>query len=389
MARSLALVLLASGAILGQPSTASAQASAGQATAAVLSVVSEEGDDDFATDLTSALRTAVDQLDAFKLDAREITLTQMMLAHGCSDADAVCLGKITATLGVGRVFFATAHRADAGTATYEVKVHIYNAETKIIERTVEDEIPIAESERDQLTERATRWVADLAGVRLTGTVHIRVNVPGAGVSIDDRPAGMTDSKGALQVQLGAGDHSVEITAKGYAPYQQDISIIANHEATQEVYLQPEGASPELGTPSDGSSSSLSWLGWSLVGLGVAGAAVGVTSAILISGLDGDQPFDRYRSMVPKGKDACTEADAGETYGLTGAELGDVKSTCSSASTYELLFWVGLAVGVVSTAAGIYILLTDDDDGSDADETALTVTPVFSSQRALLNASLSF
>ena len=80
-----ALAFFAAAPLLG-PSLA--RADGASEPAAVLSITSEDGDDDFAVQATSALRSAVAQVGSYNLDPRELSLSQMMLAHGCTDADA-------------------------------------------------------------------------------------------------------------------------------------------------------------------------------------------------------------------------------------------------------------------------------------------------------------
>jgi hypothetical protein len=358
-----------------------------QQTAAVLSIVSDDGDDDFATALTVALRSAVEQVPAFKLDAREISLPQMMIANGCADADAECLGKIAGTLGVARVFFGSIERAEGSATSVLARIRVYNHEGKLVERTVEDTIALTAAGRDSLAERTVRYVSDLSGVRLEGVLRVRVNVPGALIHLDGRELGVADSSGILESTIEAGDHELRVTSDAHAPYAQKISLIANHGATVEVFLQPSGSAPELSTPGEG-SGSLAWLGWSLVGLGVAGAGLTVASSVIISGLDDDKTFAAYRDVVPEGKDACTEADANEKYGtFSNGEIKDVKSTCSQASLFEALWWVGLGVGVAATSVGVFILLTDDDD--EGDVASFQLIPSVGAGTASLTAKFRF
>lgn len=384
-----ALAFFAAAPLLG-PSLA--RADGASEPAAVLSITSEDGDDDFAVQATSALRSAVAQVGSYNLDPRELSLSQMMLAQGCTDADAACLGKIAAMLNVRHVFFGVVERTDAASPAMLLRLSLFSVANQRVERTVEDTFPVSGPERDTLPERTVRYVADLSGMALEGMLRVRVNVPGAAVRIDGRDVGVADSSGAFEAKAEAGDHQLEVVAQNHAPYRQKVSVIANHGATVEVFLQSGDSAPGLGEPG-ASSGSLAWLGWTLVGVGVAGAALTVTSSVIISGLDDDATFSEYRSAVPKGKDACTEADASKVYGgLTKGEVGDVRDTCSQASLFEALWWVGLGVGVAAGGAGLFVLLTDDGDetdGGESDVAKVQLVPHVSRTDAMLTARFRF
>ncbi len=80
-----------------------------------------------------------------------------------------------------------------------------------------------------------------------GFLSIHSN-PGAQVSIDHTPAGTTDARGNLIVQVKPGARTLQIAENGYQPYSQSFNIKAGENNNTSVVLTPIPAAPPKPTP---------------------------------------------------------------------------------------------------------------------------------------------
>ena len=81
----------------------------------VLEVRSVEGDDDFAHNLSRAIRQAAGDVEGWNVTSREVSLTQMALAFGCEgdEPDAACMSQIASDLQMGGIIYGTIQRTSA------------------------------------------------------------------------------------------------------------------------------------------------------------------------------------------------------------------------------------------------------------------------------------
>jgi hypothetical protein len=122
----------------------------------------------------------------------------------------------------------------------------------------------------------------------------------------------------------------------------------------------EGREQDEPSPAPAASSSNDWLGYTLVGLGVASLGATVFSWIQIDQANEDPDLRAYRMAVPATvDDACAELDDGSAYGLNAGMLDNAKSACSKGETFDVLQYVFLATAVVSGGIGVYFLLDDE------------------------------
>jgi hypothetical protein len=124
----------------------------------------------------------------------------------------------------------------------------------------------------------------------------------------------------------------------------------------------EGREQDEPSPPPAGASSNDWLGYTLVGLGVASLGATVFSWIQIDQANEDTDLRAYRMAVPPTvEDACAELDDGNAHGLNGQRIDGAKSACSKGQTFDVLQYVFLATAVVSGGVGVYFLL-DDESG---------------------------
>jgi hypothetical protein len=391
--RAIGVALLLSAAI---PEVASAQTSV-----IVVGIRSVEGDDEFSRNLTGALRHAASSVDGWNVSDREVTLSQLALAHGCEEPDPPCLAQMADSLEVQRIIYGEVRRTSGGqTYDFSLDLHLFNSGTDQIEHSVTDTIPSVHRDIDDLRDVVRRYIAQLSGAPRVGTLQVRVNVPGAEVFVDDVSVGTSDAEGRLVVNdVQSGSRRVRVVAAGHQSFRATVSVEAYGQAEFEAELQTGG---------DGGGGSFPVN--TVVGAGLlvvaAGLAAGwVGSWAYVQGLNGDEDFQDYRrraGTLQQGIDGmgsslnvCTRAQATDEWErhLYTSDMGDpvdgisyerttrgreqvgrITTICDDAATFEVLQFVfgfgALGIG----ALGLYFLIAGITEGSPPSEQAWRVIP---------------
>jgi hypothetical protein len=385
-----------------------ARAAAEDATTVVLGLRSVEGDDEFANGMTDALRAAAHKVSGWKVVDRAVSMSQMSLAHGCDDIDAPCLSEIAKGLQADRLLFGTVRRVGTQPKKgfdYEVSVSIFNAATRSIGLTETQTVSRAEAKSKKLAGRAEPIVAKLAaGDTGSGTLSVQVNVANAEIKLDGQVVGQTRDKSLVLDGLKEGEHTLEITAIGHLTHEQKILVASGQRTEIKVSLEPvpeptAEAAPmaALAPNSEEGGSNISWLGYTLIGVGVASLAGWGASMYVVNDTNKDKTFVTYKSAFPRPTDdVCDLADSNNTAGgrVSAAELSDVKSLCSRGRTFNLLQWVFLGAGVLTASVGTFIVVSES--GSSEEETAkskqapqLTLSPEVGRGTLALHGQLRF
>lgn len=407
IATTLLLSTLCLAPVLGSAARASADTSV-----IVLGLRSVEGDDEVANAMTDALRDAAHQVPGWQLLDRSVSMAQMSLAHGCDEIDASCLADIAKGLSVDRVIYGTIRRTSAhDNYDYQVALSIFDAGAGTIGSTETDSVPRGMAQNgDALRARAISLVLRLAGGGSgAGTLTIRADVASAEVRLDGQMAGQTRNRVLVLEGVAPGEHTLEVSAVGHETYARRIEVSAS--AATEVNASLDGGGDDDDEDDDDASdepssrsvdqdygeqhkkSSLKWLGYTL--LGVSGASViGVgVSWLVLNGINGDATFKKYSNAVdPSLDDICAEAEKGNRYSVTEAELKDVDGMCGTGATFEVLQYVFLGTALVSGGIGTYLLVTDRErtGGRAATSTpALALHPSVGKRSAMLTARVSF
>lgn len=387
------LILLVVGATLA-PALASAQ------TVVVLGIRSVEGDDEFARNLTGALRHAASQVQGWTVSEREVTLTQMALAHGCDEPDPTCLEQMAQTLTAERILYGDVRRTNAG-ATYDfsVNLHLFNAEIHQIENTVTDTIPGIRRDIDDLREPARRYVAALSGAPRSGTLRVTVNVPGAEVFVDGQSVGTADADGRLVVaDVQAGSRSVRVVATGHQSFTSTVSVEAYGEASFEAELQSGGGGPSAPFPTE------LVVGTGLLVVAAALAAGMIGSWVQINDMQNDMDFQALRadagvylasnSNAPR--DVCaligptSSHRGGVLMGADAATQNRLDAVCREAPTWEALQFV-FGIGAAAAAGvGAYFLVSAlSGSAAPPSEQVFQLTPSFGPDHAYLGVAGQF
>ncbi len=421
--RSLAPLLVMFG-LLAAPSVAFADTSV-----IVLGMRSVEGDDEFARNLTGALRRAAEQVPGLRVVDRDVSLAQMMLVFSCDEPDAACLQQIAGELRVARIVYGTARRTAAGDQyNYALALYSFDASDNEIDQQLTATVQRARSDIDDLRPVARGWMSVLAGLPQVGSIVVRGATNGAQVLVDGEAVGVV-ARGTFTARgVRAGGHLVEVQAEGQPGFRQRVSVevgdtitldarraasasdasaadVAAGEASgaEAVGVELEAAGDADPAPAEG-SASLGTGFWVGVGASVLGAAmIGLTaySWLELDAVDGDAAWLAYRGAAaapgqPNGvDDICVPAEAGLDLGTPAGTVERVRSLCSTANTFEPLQYVFLGLGILGLGAGIYLISTGlgGDDERDASVSpaagTLSVRPVVGLRQGGLEARLTF
>ncbi|MBX3269632.1 MAG: PEGA domain-containing protein [Sandaracinaceae bacterium] len=355
---------------------------AGAQSVMVLGIRSVEGDDDFTRNLTGAIRNAASQVEGWQVSDREVTFVQMALVHDCDNPNPTCLGSIAESLGAERVIYGEVRRTSARSDfDFSINLHLFNAAQGGIEHSVSDTIPSVHQDIDDLRVPARRWIRSLQGAPRAGTLIVRVNVPGAEVSIDGRQVGVVDANGALRIDdVEAGHRQVRVTATDHAAFASSVSVPAYGEATLEGELQlgsdgggGGGVSPELVA---GSALLVAAAGF---------AVVWAYSGVTVLGHTNSTEWAAIRAeYMESTQNLCST-------GVTNraAEI------CSEAATLEVMQFVFMGLTVLAGGLGLYFVVagaTASDDGEErasADAVTFELVPSVGLDHAYVGGRLRF
>lgn len=352
------------------PGLASAQDSA-----IVLGIRSFEGDDEFAHNLTGALRHEANQVPAWDLSDNEVTFAQMALVHGCDEPQPSCLASIAESLSVQRVIFGDVRRTSAGSDyDFSVNLHHFNAETGRIEHSVADQVASVQTDIDNLRAPARRWIASLSGAPPVGALTVQVNVPGAEVLVDGQSVGAVDDQGVLRLpEIEQGRRAVRVTAPGYAAFTATVTVEAYGESTLEGELNAGVSGGGGGPPVE----VFAGIGLLII---AAGAAAGwIYSGVTVLDRNNSDAWaevrDRYSDTIPN---LC------DTPGLA-----DEQDTCDEVATLEVLQFVFAGLTAVAGGVGLGLLIVGLTSGDDAEESAFQLVPSVGPDHAYLGAQVRF
>lgn len=353
--RSLLLVLSALFVLLSPLATRVAEAQSSNVI--VLGLTSIEGDDVFATNLSGALRQSASQVRGWAVSDRDVTLSQLEFAAGCDATELSCIQEIATTVAAQRLVYGTIQRNDLGGGRYEflVRVHLYDAASQSVLRSVEERFPAARTDIDDLRDRARRVTTELATGAGGQASASDVGLPPEGTPVGD---------------VGAADQG-ERGAYGSS-----------------------GAPPATGGGGDDVVSRLNWPGFALLGVGVL-SAVGW----IVAGLDAQANMETVQHLrdthptAPPGAtnlSICNEDVVNHiTAGVPG-QAEKVQGACDSlAEPLQFVFMGATIIAGVTGAAllGINGVVFADESGDT--RATLEVQPSFSQHGGSLQLRLTY
>ncbi len=406
--RSLTSLMLACLLVLG--SAAQAQAD----TVVLLGLRSVEGDDDFANDLTQALRRQLGRMSGVTLSDRAVSLSQMGMAYGCEEPDAACLTDIAAGLQTQHVIYGTVRRSSTRSDyQFSLNISFFSSESGSIENTVTHSIPQGDRNLDRQAEVV---LSSLMGLEAeTGSIMVRSSVPSAEVTVNDQAVGTTVD-GSLRLSgLAPGRYQVVVSAPDMAMYRHTATVVAGESTTVSAELESDapatanvdtevhaGATSEDFTRGGGSDGTVGRIvGYSLLGVAALGIAGTIYSWAEISSINDDSDFKAYRTRVGMMDTAGAVDDVCSTdkpYAATNSPeyitwRDKVRGLCDDADLFETLQWVFLGTAVVAGGAGTYFLLTagggEQEDARAEAEPVVTFKPRVSRTAQSLEATFRF
>ena len=395
------LAIVASGVAIGLPSVVRADASV-----VVLGLTSLEGDDEYARNLSGAVRHAATQVHGWQVSERDVTLSQMELAHACDDGvDAACLGRIATALGVQRLVYGTVSRVAGSGARHDfaISLHLFNAETGETTRDVNETLPGSRTDIDDLREPARRFAAQLDDVPHVGTIVVSSDAPDAEVLVDGVSAGRTDSSGALRLSdVQSGPHAIRIVGRDGRDVSSEVTVESGTAASVQLALGEGGGGGGGGGGEGGGGGGgpyINWAGWAFVAGGALALVGSIYSWARLDGINNSAEFNQYgtREYPIYGYGAgdvnrCEAASAGALSGPGDARTqmdraSRVASLCSEGATLEILQYVFLAVAVGAGATGVILLLTDQ--GPQPDRASVSIRPSFGEHHGYVDLSVQF
>ena len=277
-------VSLAAGAARAQPAPAAPAASAIGKRIAVLEMDALGMDADKVARLEALFRVELERLaGAASPSPREIQRALKGSTLAKCTGESKCLAAIGKKLAVDLVV--TGNVAELGDS-YVVNIKVVDAATGVEMRRIASD-PLR-GNPDELID-AVRVAAYrlLAPERLLGGILVLADLPGAEVKLDGAPVGKTPLARPLQ-GLTLGHHKLEVNAKGYSPFAEDVLV--RFQKTTRVLVKLDAAAESAAAAADAEARRRAALTehpaagpaekrwyqktWFLVGAGVAAIVVG-------------------------------------------------------------------------------------------------------------------
>lgn len=327
-------------------------------------------DDSVTPRLMAELREALPKRPDYEMVDTHVNVTQLSLAEDCSATELSCLGKIAERLGVDGFLF--------GKVTHD-----------------DGEVPMASFrrfDRDQGAIQSTAIISfgseRFSPERLQAEVYQLLNKLLG-------PAPKPAQAQAIAAAASEAPAPEAPAAKAEAPASEPQS--AESKASLAA-AQPNGESILLNDTLDASEglSARKFAGYVLLGGAAASVGMSVLSFVQVDRAASNASFQDYRTLVGAAnanvKDVCDEARAGNNYGQTAASFRQVKSSCSTGTTFEVLQYVFIGGALVTGGLGAFLLFGGGDANERAAQTGirtLTLHPSIGRGGAGLNARMKF
>ncbi|MET0285200.1 MAG: hypothetical protein ABW352_12050 [Polyangiales bacterium] len=372
-----------------------------------------DGESEIERKLSTALRTSAASIAGWSVGKRDASLEQMMLATGCEEPDAPCLGEIAKTLAVQRLVFGTVTSASGG---HELTINQYDTSDRQLHTAAARGLKPAQLRGPSGKEAVLALLMQLnqveapAPVATTGTLRIHGDMPNAQIAIDGDIVGSLDERGVLSLELPAGKHVVRAAGQAFAPAEEKLALVEVGQTAQlELTIRPAEveeppppeAPPEVEVvPQARPRHTLRRaFGWASLGLGAAFAVATVYSWVRIERINDDPDFLAYRGAFPRAGtqggvgNVCPRAARGElAMQQDGREALERRANdlCGEADTLQALQYVFLGGTLVGAGVGTYLLVSARRmERAEAQPPSLSIAPRFGFQSAALEARLRF
>ncbi|HEX5657545.1 MAG TPA: hypothetical protein VFX59_10140 [Polyangiales bacterium] len=382
---------------------------------ASLGVRSVDGESDLERRLSAALRSSASTIAGWSLGKRDASLDQMMLAIGCEEPDAPCLGEVAKTLAVQRLVFGSVTSASGG---YDLTINQYDTADKQLHTASSRGLKPAQLRGTSGREAVLALLSQLNQVEAppqapaAGQLRIHGDMPNAEIAVDGQSAGSLDEQGNLTLELTPGKHVVRAAGQAFAPAEEKLALVeAGQTAQVELSIAPRASEqfpappvmPEAtSAPERRPSHTLRRaFGWASLGIGTAFAFATIYSWVRIERINDDSDFLAYRGAWPRAggsngvENVCPRAARGELAAKPGSEdkaglERRAHDLCREADTLQALQYVFLGGALVGAGVGTYLLVSARRlERREAQQTSLSIAPRFGFQSASLEARLRF
>ncbi|HEX3777577.1 MAG TPA: hypothetical protein VHV51_24075 [Polyangiaceae bacterium] len=314
--------------------------------------------------MTLALKNAAKQKSSFTLAPGDYSLEVLSLALGCPDTpDDACLAKIAAKIKADSFVWGTLAKAGP---KFDLKLNLYRTHgaSKATELHFEAKndaafARVAAESLSKLAPRPAHGDEDEDEER-TGKLLLSADDLEGEIVIDGAPAGEIHD-GHAELELPVGEHDVSVRADGYHDTEGSVTVTSDKRALLRLHPEKFGTHHDAsGTESEdsGGSESNASAGWGAIIVGGAFAVAGIYATVRVNSINHDPDFDGYRAGIPKGDDACDEANRNVTV-PGGPSPSRISDLCSQSKTFAALQYVFFGLGAVAAGTGAVILLTDD------------------------------
>ena len=180
-------------------------------------------------------------------------LLELKLLSGCGDEGRACMAAIGKELKADRLLYGKLELKKTG---YQVSLKLLNTNTKQMEKTTSELIPVADLHSGKKTRWARSLYNRLIGVPESGTLRIDANVDKATIYVDGNVSTTLRDGSAKVVGLEEGVHEVAVEADGYKRYEADVSIMAGETESLSLSLTKTKSTGGGGTTKEGDSGDI-------------------------------------------------------------------------------------------------------------------------------------
>jgi hypothetical protein len=226
---------------------------------------------DIVEQLERILRVELERVLGQTLPSRaevEKVASQNKKLAGCT-ADPECLAPLARALKAQRI---VAGNVGGLGDSYVVNLKLVDAaEARELRRVAATLRGSPEELIDEIRVAAFRLVAP---ERLTGSVALLSDVPGAAVTLDGKPVGVTPLAAPL-ANVPVGVHKIVVTREGFSAFEEDVPV--RFEKTTQVVVRQRATTKKAQRLLDASGQPFytKWWFWTAVGVVAVGVGIGV------------------------------------------------------------------------------------------------------------------
>ena len=349
------LAALAAAIVVTTPSTRAQPANPGATPIYVLSVRTDDADDQ-ADALTQAIRSSVRQTPGWALSDAPQSFETLAIALKCpTQPDPACLERIGDQLRADRYVWGTMTKSGSRHVTADLHMWARGLPGTDASETYGDDRK--DPSDASLRAVASRLFAKLRGERASGTLVVLAGASGGTVRVDGVERGVL-TNGLSRIDVPAGSHTVAVRVAGFEAAQERADV--REAAEKEVIFHLIASRPAAAEKEGDTGPAISIakvVGYSAL---IAGGGLLVGAGVeAVRWLNDRDDNTNDRQSVPKSvTDVCAYASQ---------PAQDACSKSKDASSASALGWIFAAAGAALAGTGAWLVVTDgtSDTGSHA------------------------